>query len=1021
VVSLEPAGLKFDCENGAELSLAIEGVRPDSTVLMTRLDEESGRWVLDGTARVNFDGSRLRARIHHCSLYAPVMPTPVVEVLDESSDTAGADGLKGALLLDLPLPSFRIMNQSVQPGLSYSSMAAAPQVILTGVFRGLREIEHVENLPPASLENMLRGQRVDVHIQANAYRDPNFLESLFLKRIQVQSASESFTAFIPEGDVNPYARLPTRRTEKDYYIEYDNRVTSTPLIFQKIQFTTATDISTKFWPAAISGRYYFGFLESESKKIYGPAAMKGPAGDEREAHVLPANFSVALRVEPVLPSGDYYPTGLYSYLARFSVEAEGFRTIQSSTKISDFYVDRGFRAHLTNERDRLQGVGGRTPDQEAALGNLNETLNALQQMEIAHAQDSVYSENVSSAQWLDPFDMLNTNQAGNVIVYNLSRSAFGRGWYPTDLQRLYPLGHSRALIAGPAEKIVFSLNHTIDKLIDLQATRFARMPDSNQLAVAGREDLRVVNLNDASVVRETQSLESLAIHNEQRRTRLTRAWRPTGGYTDWFRVITECRKFLWWKFSCRTRREFDRREYHYAWLWKDEGESAPAQQRVQSFPPEIADVVADQEGNVYIADVGTHRIYRMDAAGEIVPVCGRTKPVNTITRTVQHFDSGNHEIESVPGSGNVRQETTTLARAGQEPGTDFSPDGTTGIAATIHTPAGLAVDADGNLVFSEQGWNRIRRLSRRTGQLETVAGNGEVAYDPARVKAKEAALPAPSALATDAVGNIFAAINLEEYGSQIIVKIDPHGNITRFAGSPAGTVTPGVSATLFKIVDCTQMTVDANGHLYFVSAATRKAYRISREGFVDEIAGTGKAGALPGDGGPALQANLNLPRGIQATANGDVLLLDAGHESLRRIPGSILSPGPVQMRAPAGHFDSKLERDASGVWTRIFRNGVRVFFDADGRQTRNVDRNGNETLFTYDSRGEIERIAYPAGAFLEFRYDSRGKLASVIDHLGRETTIEIPEQDLIRANLPDGRRLEFEYLPDGKLLSKEES
>ncbi len=91
-------------------------------------------------------------------------------------------------------------------------------------------------------------------------------------------------------------------------------------------------------------------------------------------------------------------------------------------------------------------------------------------------------------------------------------------------------------------------------------------------------------------------------------------------------------------------------------------------------------VAVKSNGNVYIADMGNHRIRRVDAGTGIV---------------------------------------TTVAGTGTS---SFSGDGGPGTSTGLAFPKGVAVDGGGNLLISDTNNNRIRRLDVGTGIITTVAG-----------------------------------------------------------------------------------------------------------------------------------------------------------------------------------------------------------------------------------------------------------------------------------------------------------
>ena len=87
----------------------------------------------------------------------------------------------------------------------------------------------------------------------------------------------------------------------------------------------------------------------------------------------------------------------------------------------------------------------------------------------------------------------------------------------------------------------------------------------------------------------------------------------------------------------------------------------------------------------------------------------------------------------------------------------FGGDGGPATAATLAFPAGVVVDADGNL-FIADFWNqRIRRVDAVTGVIATVAGTGVAEFAGYGGPATSAGLSSPVGVAVDAQGNLFIA------------------------------------------------------------------------------------------------------------------------------------------------------------------------------------------------------------------------------------------------------------------------
>jgi hypothetical protein len=115
---------------------------------------------------------------------------------------------------------------------------------------------------------------------------------------------------------------------------------------------------------------------------------------------------------------------------------------------------------------------------------------------------------------------------------------------------------------------------------------------------------------------------------------------------------------------------------------------------------------------------------------------------------------------------------TTVAGGGKDP-TSSVGDGGPATSATLNLPAGLALDAAGNLYIADSLNYRVRKVSN--GIITTVAGGGTSRADGV---AATQALIGPSAIAVDTAGNLYIA----ECQLNIVRKVSG-GIITTIAGS----------------------------------------------------------------------------------------------------------------------------------------------------------------------------------------------------------------------------------------------
>lgn len=167
------------------------------------------------------------------------------------------------------------------------------------------------------------------------------------------------------------------------------------------------------------------------------------------------------------------------------------------------------------------------------------------------------------------------------------------------------------------------------------------------------------------------------------------------------------------------------------------------------------------------------------------------------------------------------------------------------------------------------------------------------------------------------------------------------------------------------------------------------------------------------------------PFGVGWFSPYDTLLVDGG-DWATIISGNgrqltFTHEGNGEYSPPPSEFGA-LVRNGDGSWTRTFRNGDVLTFNADGRLTRIEDRNGNYQQLLYESNGRtyapgewglttrIRRIVDTGGNRFDFSYDAEGWLETIADSAGRTYRLEHDAQGRLTAFVdPLGHRQTFTY------------
>ena len=330
-----------------------------------------------------------------------------------------------------------------------------------------------------------------------------------------------------------------------------------------------------------------------------------------------------------------------------------------------------------------------------------------------------------------------------------------------------------------------------------------------------------------------------------------------------------------------------------------EGADGPAPELQLRDPVDLA---FDAAGNLYIAESSGSRILKVDPSGILAVVAGTGRSgfsgdggpaseaqLNGASAIAVGPDGNlyiadmfNLRIRMVDRNGII----ATIAGTG-EPG--FLGDGGPATQAQFRQPMGMALDPEGNLYVWDEGNLRIRMVDPN-GTMATVAGIGKDGFSPDGTPATEllmrgSAEHVPIGLAFDPVGTL----HFTDFAHSRIRMIDPNGLVQTVAGNGENEFSgDGGPATEAGINLPTSIAFDANGNLYIAThshGSREKGNRIrmvDRNGIITTIAGTEMAG-YSGDGGPATEADLNLPTDVAIGPDGDLYIADGFNDRVRKV------------------------------------------------------------------------------------------------------------------------------------------
>ena len=281
-------------------------------------------------------------------------------------------------------------------------------------------------------------------------------------------------------------------------------------------------------------------------------------------------------------------------------------------------------------------------------------------------------------------------------------------------------------------------------------------------------------------------------------------------------------------------------------------------------------VAVDAAGNLYVADELNHTIRKVSPNGSVSTLAGTAGERGgvdgrgcaarfnlpsgvAVNRAGEVFvaDTGNQSIRKITPDGAV----STIAGS-LDPALWGSADGA-GVSARFHDPAGIAVDAAGNLYVADDLNFTVRRIAP-DGTVSTLAGRAGSAGS-VDGSGADARFTDPTALALDPAGNVYVSDG--NSSNATIRKITAAGAVTTLATVDAGA---------------RGLAVDAAGTVFVACTSTSSIQEITPHG-ATRVAG-GNLGAADGVG---LAAQFYEPGGIAIDAAGMLYVADTGNNTVR--------------------------------------------------------------------------------------------------------------------------------------------
>jgi serine/threonine-protein kinase len=226
------------------------------------------------------------------------------------------------------------------------------------------------------------------------------------------------------------------------------------------------------------------------------------------------------------------------------------------------------------------------------------------------------------------------------------------------------------------------------------------------------------------------------------------------------------------------------------------------------------------------------------------------------------------------------------------------PDRTRGLPATAVAYSGptltvanlaplhLFMGTDGSVYVSSLDTNIVHRISK-DGTVTPIAGNGTAGFSGDGGPATSAELNGPGTAVVDKNGNIY----VPDTANNRIRKIAPDGTITTVVGNgTAGFSGDGGPAIQAEINSVEGIAVGPDGSLYLADYTNERIRKVTPDGIISTIAGTGTKG-YTGTPTPAVSAQISDPNSVVIADDGTIYIGNLGSDSVQKIDkAGILSP-----------------------------------------------------------------------------------------------------------------------------------
>lgn len=358
--------------------------------------------------------------------------------------------------------------------------------------------------------------------------------------------------------------------------------------------------------------------------------------------------------------------------------------------------------------------------------------------------------------------------------------------------------------------------------------------------------------------------------------------------------------------------------------WLGTGEAGVAfvgENRLDAMVYAATDLAFAPDGTPYVLDWNNHRIFSIDENEAVVAVTGEPGllgdgPAGPASAALWNHPTGigfkagdsDHVYVAAWHNSRIHHIDNTLDAVSFECGTggrNFGGDGGPAAQAVLDLPVAVDFDEDGVMYIADQANRRIRRVGT-DGIITTIAGTGEHGYNGDGIPAVEASFAGSALQRAEPSSKIDyheGALYVADTMNGRVRRIDlATGIIETIAGmgsaplSPEDSATnpdgctegcgysgdggPAVDAELNGPVD---VVVASDGVVFVADTENHCVRAIATDGTIDTVAGQCGTPGDEGEFGPANEALLNRPFGLALTPDGVLHIADTGNHKIKHI------------------------------------------------------------------------------------------------------------------------------------------